>query len=110
MCNSCHSCSTFDTRITGCALKEAQAAANRACEAAKTSERAARKAYDLAKAAEEAACQAERAAEVARNAAECAEEAVAKIQCLINDYTNNNNCGCYENRRSYHDCDCDCDC
>ena len=107
MCNSCHSHSTFDTRAAECALREAQAAANRACEAAKVSECAARKAYDLAKAAEEAACQAERAAEVAKNAAECAEEAASKIQCMINDYANNN-CGCYENRISYHDCDCSC--
>ena len=108
MCHSCHSYSTFDTRAANCALKEAYSAANRACEAAKVAECNARKAYDLAKAAEEAACQAERAAEVAKNAAECAEEAASKIQCMINDFANNNNCGCYENRASYHDCDCGC--
>ncbi len=109
MCNCCHSHNnSFDTQAVNCALKEAQVAANRACEAAKVAERAAQKAYNLAKAAEEAACQAENAADIAANAADCASAAVSKVECLINDYYNSahDNCGCYQQTNNCNSCNC----
>ena len=83
MCNRCHS--TLDNRALQCALREAEAAAARACECARAAETAGCRAAEMARAAEQAACRAENAASAAHSAAECAEVALEKVRCLIED-------------------------
>lgn len=87
MFNCCHK--TADTCGLRNALREAQAAAARACEAAKAAECAATRACQAAK---EAQC----AAETAREAAACAEAAAQRAQCLVEEYltTNHSTCNC----------------
>ncbi len=106
-----------DTRALRRLLKEANAAAFRACEAAKQAEAASCRAASLAKAAEEAACQAERSAKAAREAAKAAEAIAEKVRCMIEELLEaNNGCGCsvdYHNHNNYarnngYDNDCDC--
>ena len=63
MCNRCHS--TLDNRALQCALREAEAAAARACECARAAETAGCRAAEMARAAEQAACRAENAASAA---------------------------------------------
>lgn len=106
---SYNNCSyTPDLRELKCLLKDAQAAAEKACEAAKIAEASACRAASLAKAAEEAACRAERAAEVAKAAAVCAEKAAEKVRCMAEDLlAANSGCGCQVEYTPYHnDCDC----
>lgn len=85
MCNSC--CSNHGTmrRALACALRQAEAAAQTACEAAKMAARAENQAERLACAAREAAQTAEHAARTAENAAHCAEEALARVRELIDN-------------------------
>ncbi|MBE7040862.1 MAG: hypothetical protein E7400_02725 [Ruminococcaceae bacterium] len=108
---------TTDTRALRRLLKEANAAAARACEAAKASEASACRAASLAKAAENAACQAEHSARVAQEAAHCAEEIAEKVRCMIDELLRaNNGCGCFVGYNNYNNyarnngCDSDCDC
>ncbi len=107
---------TTDTRALKRLLKEANAAAYRAREAAKIAEASACRAASLAKAAEEAACQAERSANAAREAARCAEEIAEKVRCMIAGLLEaNNGCGCsVDYNNNYYPrnnkCDDDCDC
>ena len=112
MFNCCSS--TYDKKALYCLLKEAQAAAVSACEAAKAAECAAEKACSFAKAAEEAACQAERSARAAQEARNCAEEIAEKIRCLLDEFGRDrgnscrrSGCGCddeYYHHDHSHDC------
>ncbi|MBE7022752.1 MAG: hypothetical protein E7414_06025 [Ruminococcaceae bacterium] len=94
MCNCCCAQNSVDRRALACALREAEAAAQRACEVAKVAARAENRAEELACAAREAAKAAEHATRTAENAASCAEEALAKVRELINDAAGNTCCGC----------------
>ncbi len=107
---SYNTCSfTPDSRELRCLLKEAQAAAEKAWEAAKTAEAAACRTASLAKAAEEAACRSERAAEVARVAAGCAEKAAEKVRCMVEEMlAANRGFGCQTDYGMTHHNNCDC--
>lgn len=102
MFNCCSS--TYDEKTLHCLLKEAQAAASKACEAVRIAETDAKRACAYAKAAEEAACRAERALCAAQEAQQCAEKAVEKISCLLNEWNCNRVAPCRTK-----DCDCGCD-
>lgn len=86
------SCCSSSNSVSRNELERAVRAAERA---ACMAERASAAAEEAACKAKEAACEAEAAAAKAAESACAAQEAYERVRCLVEEYGNNDGCGCY---------------